>query len=173
MGLYFRPFEQAELDTIDQDTLPVPHEIPHLLFYLQRDPNANTICYTLNYNKYGELDAGNPVKIFWIKYAEKGERKELSYLQKKLAYGVTVLRQGKDRYEIKPVAYPHRSFFLKKDNCNQYQVFTTISNKDCTLKRVFIRILGGLPLSPKVQYIELHGIEFATGNPISERLDVL
>ncbi|MCF2496728.1 DUF4833 domain-containing protein [Dyadobacter chenhuakuii] len=155
-----------------QDSLPVPHDIPNLLFYLQRDGNANTICYTLNLGKSGELNINNPIKMFWVMYAEKGAHKELNFLQKRYAYGINVYPQGKDSYEIKTVSYPSRSLFLRKNIDNQFQVFTNINNQHCTLKRVFIRIDGGTPLSPHIKHIELHGIELTSSKTAVEIVKV-
>ena len=155
-----------------RDTLPVPREIPNLLFYLQRDPDSNTICYTLNLDRNGLLNEKDPVKIFWVRYAGDGSRKELNYLQKKYAYGITVKADGKDHFEIKSVAYPRRSLHLKKNDSDKYQVTTTINDKECALQRVFIHITGGTPISPKVEYIELQGTEFATGKAVIERVKV-
>lgn len=52
------------------------------LFYIQRDPNTNTLIYELNTNDAGELDTDNPLHVYWIRYAEKGQREELSYIQR-------------------------------------------------------------------------------------------
>ena len=164
--------EHPSLQVQMQDALPIPHDIPNLLFYLQRDWDANTICYTLNLGKSGELNINNPIKMFWVMYAEKGGHKELNFLQKRYAYGINVYPQGKDSYEIKTVSYPSRSLFLRKNIDNQFQVFTNINNKHCTLKRIFIHIDGGTPLSPHVKYIELHGTELTTRKPTVETVEV-
>ncbi|WP_374761916.1 DUF4833 domain-containing protein [Dyadobacter frigoris] len=36
---------------------------------MQRDPDSNTICYTLNLDKNGLLNEKDPVKIFWVRYS--------------------------------------------------------------------------------------------------------
>jgi hypothetical protein len=43
---------------------PVPRNIPNLLFYLQRDPDANTVIYQLNLTEQGELNEAEPIKVF-------------------------------------------------------------------------------------------------------------
>ncbi|GLU57125.1 hypothetical protein Dfri01_65860 [Dyadobacter frigoris] len=70
------------------------------------------------------------------------------------------------------MAYPRRTLHLKKNDSNKYQVRTTINDKECALQRVFIRITGGTPISPKVEYIELQGTEFTTGKTVVERVKV-
>ena len=59
-----------------------------LLFYLQRDPDANTVIYELNFRKDGSLHPESPIIASWIRYSEQGQRKELSGIERRFAYGV-------------------------------------------------------------------------------------
>ncbi|WP_439555878.1 DUF4833 domain-containing protein [Dyadobacter sp.] len=152
------------------DEFPVPSDVPGLLFYIQRDPNANTICYQLNTDKQGRLSVKDPVNTFWIRYTDGGERRELNYLQRKFAYGINVKDKGNASYELRSVAYSKLPLQLRKDNRNTYHVYTTIDKKECILSRVFIRIDGGTFWSPNVLYIELKGTELATGKTIVQRI---
>ncbi len=85
-----------------QDGFPVPANNPKQLFYLQRTSNTNTIVCEINYKKDGTIDWENPVHVFWIRYGEKGQRAELSGIQKKFAYGVKVkkINDSKTHYHI-------------------------------------------------------------------------
>lgn len=152
------------------DTFPVPKNIPNLLFYIQRDPNTNTICYELNLNDKGELIDDKPVKVYWIRYPEGGMRKDLNYIQRKFAYGINVKASEKGTYELRSVAYNKLPLFLRKDPKNKYRVFASIQQKECILNRVFIRIDGGTFWSPNVLYIELKGVDPTTGNTIVQRI---
>ena len=66
---------------------PIPTGVPNQLFYLQRSQNINTVIYELNL-KNGLVDSLEPVHIFWICYAEKSQREELTGIQKKYAYRI-------------------------------------------------------------------------------------
>lgn len=79
----------------------MPTGIPNQLFYLQRDPNANTVVYQLNVNDAGKIDEDEPVRMFWLRYAEHGERQDLSFIQRRFAYGLTTQKLGPDKYELK------------------------------------------------------------------------
>lgn len=154
----------------DPESFPVPNGIPGLLFYIQRDPNTNTICYELNINKNGQLEGNDPVHAFWIRYPEGGMRKDLNYIQRKFAYGINVKAVGNEQYELRSVAYSKLPLTLRKDAKNTYRVYTDINKKECVLSRVFIRIDGGSFWSPNVLYIELKGTETATGKIVSQRI---
>ena len=59
---------------------PTPPASSERLFYVQRTPNANTIVYDLNLNSDGKLNAEQPVKVYWLKYAEKGQKTYLAVM---------------------------------------------------------------------------------------------
>ncbi|TLU99377.1 DUF4833 domain-containing protein [Dyadobacter luticola] len=154
----------------DPDDFPVPKNIPGLLFYIQRDPNANTICYQLNVDDQGRLKEKDPVHTFWIRYTDGGERRDLNYLQRKFAYGINFKPTGNAAYELRSVAYSKLPLYLRRDSKNEYHVYANIDKKECVLTRVFIRIDGGTFWSPNVLYIELKGTDTATGKTVVQRI---
>lgn len=141
-----------------------------LLFFIQRDPNTNTICYELNTDKNGKLNQNNPVKMYWIRYAEDGSRTELNYIQRTFAYGIKSKALSGESFELRSVAYPKHPLTLKKNEAGTYQVITKINQKDSLLKRIYIRIDGGTFWSPNVLYIEISGINLADGKPVTQRI---
>ncbi len=77
-------FAQA---TSPADTFPVPKRNAYQLFYLQRQPNTNTIIVDLNV-KNGRFDTEDPVHVYWLRYTEEGQKKELNWIQRTFAYGI-------------------------------------------------------------------------------------
>lgn len=152
---------------------PVPTGVANQLFYLQRDPNTNTVIYQLNVDAAGALDEDEPVQVFWLRYAERGQRKELNFIQRKFAYGVSAKKMAADKYELKFAAYDKIRFFLMKSAADKsFHVYTTVANKQIVLERIFLRIDGGTFWVPNVKYIELRGRNAATHEPVVERLNV-
>lgn len=152
---------------------PVPSGIANQLFYLQRDPNINTVIYQLNVSSAGRLDEEEPIRVFWIRYADQGEVKDLSFIQRKFAYGLSAKRMAPDKYELKFAAYDKVRFFLMKSAVDKaFHVYATIANKQIVLERVFLRIEGGTFWVPNVKYIEFKGWNAATREPVVERINV-
>lgn len=152
---------------------PVPVGIANQLFYLQRDPNPNTVIYQLNVDAAGRLVEGEPVRAFWIRYTEKGERKDLNFIQRKFAYGLTAQKIAPEKYELKFAAYNKLRFFLMRSGPDKaFHVFTTIANRQIVLTRVFLRIEGGTFWVPNVRYIEFKGWNAASHEPVVERVNV-
>lgn len=152
---------------------PTPKGIANQLFYVQRDPNINTIICELNMNEDGTVDKKKPVNVYWIRYDEGNEKKDLSYIQRKFAYGIETKDLGNDQYELRFVSYKKFPLYLSKSaEDNKYHVYVTVNKKKIQLDRIFLRIEGGSFWIPNVKYVELRGINTANKTAISERIKV-
>jgi hypothetical protein len=147
---------------------PVPPSNSQRLFYLQRTPNINTIVYDLNLTSDGKLNTDEPVKAYWIRYAENGQKQDLNYIQRKFAYGLTskVLENG--NYDIRFVSYKKFPLTLMKTEDGKYHIFAVIAQKQVMLNRIFVKIDGGSFWLPNVTYVEVKGSDPVTGREIVE-----
>lgn len=156
----------------DAPVLPTPNG-KNLLFFLQRNPDANTVIYELNFKADGTLDHEAPVKGSWIRYEEQGRYKALTTIEKKFAYGVKCKAIGKDAYEIRLVAYKKMPLYLlKSETDNRYHIYIRDEGKQLLLKRVFVRVNGGSFWFPKVSYIDLITTTSETGIEILKRINI-
>jgi len=155
------------------DTFPVPPVNANSLFYLQRTPNTNTIICELN-QKNGVPDKDEPVSVLWIRYTERRQREDLSWLQRHFAYGLKEKDLGNGVYELRFVSYKKVPMYLMKwSGDNKQHVFVQINNRQAILNRVYIRIdPGGSFWSPNVKYLELKGVDVQNGKELVERLKV-
>ena len=152
---------------------PVPKGISNQLFYLQRDPNINTIICELNTDDKGAVDKNDPVHVYWIRYDDNKEKKELGYVQRKFAYGIESKSLGKDQYELRFVSHKKLPMYLSKSDVDKkYHVYVTVNNKKIEIERIFLRIEGGSFWLPNVKYVEIRGMNTATNSLITERIKI-
>jgi phosphatidylglycerophosphate synthase len=152
---------------------PTPRGVANQLFYMQRDPNTNTIICALNVNSAGLLDKENPVLVYWLRYQEDGHKEELSYIQKKFAYGIQSKPISNDEYELRFVSYKKFPLYLRKSTAdNKYHVYVTVNNKKMQLDRIFVRIDGGSFWIPNIKYVELKGTNVVNGTSMLERIKI-
>lgn len=151
-----------------QEGYPIPSG-PNQLFYLQKKTNKNTIVCEVNY-KNGVADPDDPVHVFWMRYSDKGEKLELSFIQRKFAYGMKSKKIGTDQYELHFVSLKKYKMFLVKSADNKYHILTSINNKLSVLNRVYLEINGGTFWSPNVDYVELLGTDPASKAVVKERV---
>ncbi|OXA82058.1 protein of unknown function [Flavobacterium aquidurense] len=150
---------------------PTPKNIDNMLFYIQRDPNTNTAIYAINYQENGKIDKSNPIKAYWIRYAEQGEKKDLNYLQRKFAYGIESKSLNNDEFEFQFVSYKKLPLTLKKIESDQkYHVFVNVNQKKIQVEKIFVRIEGGSYWLPNVKYAEVTGIDASSNKVITERM---
>lgn len=151
------------------DKFPIPEKTDNLMFYIQRDPNTNTICYEVNLDKNSKINDKEPVNVYWIRYPEGGQKKDLNYIQRKFAYGINSKKVAEDHFDIRSVAYSKLPLILKKDKNDDFHVYIKINQKECIVERIFIRIDGGTFWSPNVLFIELKGTDPLTGKKQVQR----
>lgn len=150
---------------------PTPKNIDNMLFYIQRDPNTNTAIYAINYQENGKINKSNPIKAYWIRYAEKGEKKDFNYIQRKYAYGIESKTVNNDEFELQFVSYKKLPLTLKKIGSDQkYHVFVNVNQKKIQVEKIFVRIEGGSFWLPNVKYAEVTGIDASSNKIITERM---
>ena len=135
------------------------------LFHIERLKNANIVCYDVREDG-GKLDMDNPIHVYWIRLAEDGSRKELTFIQRKLAFGYNIVRKGQNEVEVKLTAYKGRSIRI----CNHKGKWVgrvSINGKECTLEHMYVKTKT--PDAMRVEYVELFGFNSA-GKKISEKI---
>ncbi len=157
-----------------QDTFPIPKANPKQLFYLQRTANTNTIVYEINEDAKGQIIKDEPVVVHWLRFAEDGAKKELSYIQRVFAYGIKTEKVTDTSFEMHINSYKKKVLYLMRNKGNnKYRMLAIINAKMTVLKRVFIRIdPGGSFWKPNVIYIEMKGTDVVTGKEAMERFKV-
>ncbi|MCO5935250.1 DUF4833 domain-containing protein [Mucilaginibacter sp. RB4R14] len=150
---------------------PTPPPNPQRLFYLQRSQNINALSYDINIDKAtGKPDEDSPIHVYWLRYAEgHGEPSELTYLQRKFAYGVTSKALGNDKYDIRIMSYNQFQLTLMKAADGKYHIFAIVSKKQMLLQNIFIKIEGGTLWVPNVIFVEMKGTDPVTGKEVTQR----
>jgi hypothetical protein len=126
------------------------------LFHIERNKNANIVQYDAQVTEEGQLYSKDPIVAYWIRLANEGEIKELTWIQKKFAYGFTV-KLGKDKTTAKldMAADIGRSISVER-NGEGYRAIADIDGTSSYIDRIFIHATGS-GASTKVDYIELYG----------------
>jgi hypothetical protein len=138
------------------------------LFQIERSKNTNEIHYAAQVGKDGTLDAKEPVAAFWVMKAEDGRREGLTFMERKMAYGVDVAARGAE-WDVKLAAAPDRSIKLMNVG-GRWRAQTLISGKSAYLKKIFITTKEG-GVMPTVVSIDLYGEDAASGKAIQEHVN--
>jgi Domain of unknown function (DUF4833) len=164
---------QAQLVPALRDTFPVPPQKPTLLFYIQRTSNINTIVYELNSAvnpKSSTIVPESLINIYWLRYAEDSKKEALSYVQRNFAYGLNIKPAKAGVFEFNFVSYKKLKFNLEySPSEHRYVVFAQAGGTKVRLIRLFIKIDGGSFWFPKVDFVEVKGIDPQRGKEVNYR----
>ena len=140
-----------------------------VLFDIERNTNANIVRYEARVGADGKLVKKKPVDAYWIRLADEGQVQKLNWVQKTFAYGfhTRVNREG-DSVELDMKADIGRLITVSLDG-EKYRATARIEDSSSYVERIFIHAVGK-GMKTHIDYIELHGIDVATGQSRYERL---
>jgi hypothetical protein len=157
-------------DERDSSTeFPTPPHTKKSLFFIHRSPNPNTVIYDLNVSDKNIIDPENPVKVYWIRYGEKGQQRDLNYVERTFAYGVKSESIDSKKFRISFVAKKDKIFEATIDEKGQALAKMTIAGKPAKLARVYVQVSED-GWWPKVAYVEFFGTDLETNRPAYEKM---
>lgn len=142
------------------------------LFHIERNKNANIVQYDARIETNGMLNAKEPVAVYWVRLAEQGQVKKLSWSQRKFAYGFKVKRDNEKNTATMDMALNiDRDIVVKREN-ESFRAVIEINGVASYLEKMFIHA-SGKGISTRLNYIELHGNEVKNGDKQYERIPPL
>ncbi len=141
------------------------YKTPERLFYISRSANKNLVCYDINL-KEGKMDSRKPLKVYWVNREEHpGKIGELSFIQRKLAYGYKLLSSQNDICICSLTAYPSRRLTIEQQG-DKYICLITINNEPAILQSLYVKANPRNPLN--VEYVKLTGLSLSTQREVTE-----
>jgi hypothetical protein len=136
------------------------------LFRITRSKNKNVVVYQANRRGNG-LNLGEPIGAHWLMLAEDGRREELTWTERRLAYGFDVQDVALDHCRVTLLACRSRPLLVARGP-RGFRALCRIAGEPAVLERIFVRT-NESALVPSVSYVDLFG-ESLQGAPLSERL---
>lgn len=151
---------------------PVPPVSRNLLFYVQRSSNPNTIVYAANIASDGRLDPENPVDVYWLRFNTDGARKDLSVIERSMAFGVSA-RPAPDtsgEFIVSVNGMPEREARIYVRSDGQAAAEMVLNGTKARLVSAWVA-LDGTGFIPPILYVDIVGEAVANGRRIVERID--
>jgi hypothetical protein len=140
------------------------------LFVITRSKNANEVHYAVRVRSDGRLDPDEPVTAYWILRAEDGRREDLSFLERRLAYGFSAKFGARsDALSLRLQAFPTRVLGVRCDARGRFFAHVPIAGHPARLERIFVAT-DESGVTPSVRYLELFGVSQAGGTSVTERI---
>ena len=164
--------KQNTYDILGHKGLPEHYPVPiveDMLFYIQRNQNANTVVYKINRNCSNCLNKSNPFYVFWKQYYQGGKDSEINIIQQKLAYGVEHDVINSDTIRMNIISYPEYKIYVNKGENDTYKAVSKIDGSWSQLSNVYVfaEERGAFPV---VKFLELYGTRLDDGLPCYEKI---
>ena len=138
------------------------------IFYIERSKNKNIVCYDFNIDNSGKLNAQEPISVYWINREEyPGKQGTLSFFQRKMAYGYSVVKQEYETIIIKLNAVKTKQLVIGKEGTSLF-CRTDINNQLATITKIYVKTKDNN--SMRVEYVDIYGYNLTTGDFITERI---
>ena len=142
----------------------------HPLFKIERSKNANILQYDAQIRPDGTLDKKKPVVVYWVRLAEQGQIKKLSWIQRVFAYGFKTRQDPRsDSVSLDMAVDIGQPVKVQRVN-GVYRATLTIDDRLMVLERIYIRTIEN-GLLTKVKSIELFGWGADDDEVMYERLE--
>ena len=157
-GMDIRVSQQIDPNDAKYQSLPIDYPTPsdngNLLFYIQRNHNKNTVLYDINYLADGSINSHDPMHVFWLRYDDSGEAKELNYMQDALVYGYHAESINHESYSFRFVASKEKQFYIAKMPSGRYRTLTKINGEMSILSNIYVYAedFGVFPIIKSVEF---------------------
>jgi hypothetical protein len=139
------------------------------LFYIERNKNTNRVVYDVRIQSDGYLFEDEPLDVYWLLFADSGEREELNRFENNRAYGIDIENYKKDELEFTLSANDERKLFVRRIN-NEYKAIIELDKKEFILDHIYVTA-DEESFMPTVQYVEVFAKDIATGEDIYKKVE--
>jgi len=139
------------------------------LFTITRSQNRNEVIYEARRTGSG-FDTEDPIHVYWIMVEEGGATEGLNALEKRSAYGVSVVSATRDKVVFNLKALKDRKIEVTFDDKDQTsKALMPINGEQAELESVYINARPRkLNPVPEVLNIDITGRSLASGKPVKE-----
>lgn len=161
-GLQGRPAHYPDVDDYN-----------NLLFYIQRNQNLSTVVYEVNLQYADLVNISQPILMHWLQFDQLGmtEKKELNYIQKKMAYGYTFNIISSDLLEFRFVSYDKMKFYLGKNSDGRFKVYSKMDGHMIEIGSMFV-YSEDYGVFPQVKFVEFYGKKTDSGDTFYKKLNL-
>jgi hypothetical protein len=139
------------------------------LFVIARSKNANVVRYDARLVRPGRLDPSEPIRAYWILRAEDGRHEELTFLERKLAYGWSAWFDPEGALRLRLKAFEQRDIRVVCSEKAGFRAVTRIARRPAVLERIYVASEEHA-LLPSVRYVDVFGTTLAGGERLTERI---
>ncbi len=160
----------SSINTTKYDTHKInDEEDKDVLFIISHSKSPNIVVYKANFVSHNLIDTQKPFDVFWLMKSKGNKIEDITYIEKKTAFGFTVEKiEENKRYRIRVKALEEKQIDIIKNQSGKFESFITINNTRIKLENIFVDFEYTF-YGPKVKYLDFKGRNPLNGEKIVRR----
>ena len=135
------------------------------VFIFERSTNSNYVCYDINLQD-GKFNQKSPLNSYWV--LDEGTRLgELTFLEKKVAFGIKVISSKEDEAVVHMTAYKDLKIRICKRG-GKWVGIVKLNGHEMILQKMFAQMKPSI--YPRCEYVDVYGTDIKTGEKRRERI---
>jgi hypothetical protein len=166
------PASRSEITTLPELPIVRSQFVPHdkdMLFYAQNSINNNVLVYALNWTKNGDLDSDEPVTVYWRRYSDHGQRRELNFFERYIALGLVSNVEAPGRWSIRMIGWRERAVNIEIGADRRPRATFEIDHRPLTPLYVWVEADGGRFI-PSIRHVDLFARAESGKGVVRERI---
>lgn len=160
------PPSRSEVSVLPDVPIVRPQHVPRdegQMFFAQNSINDNVLVYAARTTASGDLDPDEPATVYWRRYAEEGQRRELNFFERNFALGLSISSLGPGRWSVRMIAFREREILLDLGPDRRPRVTLMIDGRPTRPVYVWVEAYGSRFI-PTIRHVDVYGrVDGATG----------
>ena len=152
---------------------------PNAIFCITKSQNTNCVVYKANVSAAGSIDPSEPCSAFWIMFSQEPSpsgrhpTEDLNMIERNTAYGITCLADELGRpdcFTCSIASLSDRMFTVMRSEEGKGRFIARCvvnGNPNVALMQIHVQMADSW--IPKVQYVDIFGLDLGTGSLVHER----
>ena len=138
------------------------------LFTVEHNKNTNIVVYEARMAA-DSLDEDEPVSAHWVMYADHGQLEDLSFFEKRMAYGWDIEKvESRNMFKMFITAFPKRPVIIQSSGGVAFAT-VMVAGQRSYLKKIYIYADESKTI-PEVKYVDMFGETIVGRRAVTERL---
>ncbi len=166
------PPKRSEIVSLPELPIVRPQFVPRdpgQFFFAQNAINDNVLVYATRLGADGALDAEEPMTVYWRRYSEEGQRRDLNFFERNFALGLATETEGPGRWSVRMVGWRDRAVRVERGGDGRARATVEIDGRALTPLYVWVEAYGS-HFIPSIRHVDLFARAESGRGVVRERI---
>lgn len=154
--------------------LPIvrPQHVPvdeGMLFFAQNSINDNVLVYAARTTPDGALDPAEPMTVYWRRYAEEGQKRELNFFERNFALGLATTAIAPERWSVEMIGWRRREITVDLGPDRRPRATIDVDHRPVRPIYIYVQADGD-HFIPTIRHVDLYARADGDKGVVHERI---